>query len=174
MRSLHFTSQASKSWPYSYIQIPPPSHTILHKPYAHTLTPLLPVDHDCPALTSRPAVHSNKYTSVRLLPSDSTTQHHTAPHRPTQTHTDPHTLRKFQLLPPAPPYYPFPEGKSTLGVIYGVSLWADMNAATPLRAWGRSVLSLEAVCQCGSKSGHLHGYAAMMRCTVLVMDSGLC
>ena len=25
----------------------------------------------------------------------------------------------------------------------GVLLWADMNAATPLGAWGRSVLSLE-------------------------------
>ena len=31
---------------------------------------------------------------------------------------------------------PFPEGKSTLVVIYGVLLWADMNAATPLGAWG--------------------------------------
>ena len=49
---------------------------------------------------------------------------------------------KFQLLPPAPPYYPFPEEKSILGVIYGVLLWADMNAATPLGAQGRSVMSL--------------------------------
>ena len=47
---------------------------------------------------------------------------------------------KFELLPPAPPYYPFPRGKSILGVIYGVLLWADMNAATPLGAWGRSVM----------------------------------
>ena len=37
---------------------------------------------------------------------------------------------------------PFPEEKSILGVIYGVLLWADMNAATPLGAWGRSVISL--------------------------------
>ena len=31
---------------------------------------------------------------------------------------------------------------SILGVIYGVLLWADMNAATPLGALGRSVISL--------------------------------
>ena len=37
---------------------------------------------------------------------------------------------------------PFPEEKSILGVIYGVLLWADMNAATPLGAWGRSVICL--------------------------------
>ena len=30
-----------------------------------------------------------------------------------------------------------------LGVIYGVLLWADMNAATPLVARGRSVMSLD-------------------------------
>ena len=30
-----------------------------------------------------------------------------------------------------------------LGVIYGVLLWADMHTATPLRAWGRSVISFE-------------------------------
>ena len=34
---------------------------------------------------------------------------------------------------------PLPEEKSILGVIYGVLLWADMNAATPLGARGRSV-----------------------------------
>ena len=38
---------------------------------------------------------------------------------------------------------PFPEVKSILGVIYGVLLWADMNAATPLGAWGRSGMSLD-------------------------------
>ena len=43
----------------------------------------------------------------------------------------------------APPYYPFPRGKYILGVIYGVSLWPDMNAGTPLGALGRSVMSLE-------------------------------
>ena len=50
--------------------------------------------------------------------------------------------------PPHPPRtIPFLEGKSITGVTYGVLLWADMNAATPLgawgcagvRAWGRSV-----------------------------------
>ena len=54
---------------------------------------------------------------------------------------------KSQLLspaPPAPPYYPFPRGKIHTRVIYGVSLWADMNAATQLGAWGRSVTSLAA------------------------------
>ena len=57
---------------------------------------------------------------------------------------------KFQLLPPAPPYYPFPRGKiHTRGNIWGFTVvWheccdpaagvgADMNAATPLGAWGR-------------------------------------
>ena len=44
---------------------------------------------------------------------------------------------KFLLLPPAPPYYPFPEEKFILGVVYGVLLWADMNAAILLGAWGR-------------------------------------
>ena len=46
-------------------------------------------------------------------------------------------------LRPAPPYYPFPRGKFILGVIYGVLLWGNMKAATPLGAWGRSVFSLE-------------------------------
>ena len=49
----------------------------------------------------------------------------------------------FQLLPPAPPYYPFPRGKSILGVLYGVLLWAAMNAETPLGARGRSVIDVE-------------------------------
>ena len=31
-----------------------------------------------------------------------------------------------------------------LGVTHGVLLWADMNAATPLGAWVRSVISLGA------------------------------
>ena len=39
---------------------------------------------------------------------------------------------------------PFPEEKSILGVTYGVLLWAVMNAATPLGAWGRSAMSLAA------------------------------
>ena len=34
------------------------------------------------------------------------------------------------------------EEKSTPGVIYGVLLWAGMNAATPLGALWRSVISL--------------------------------
>ena len=37
---------------------------------------------------------------------------------------------------------PFPEEKSIPGVIYGVLLWADMNAATPLGARGCCVISL--------------------------------
>ena len=45
---------------------------------------------------------------------------------------------KFQLLHPAAP---FPEENSILGVIYGVLLLADMNAATPLGSRGRSVIS---------------------------------
>ena len=52
------------------------------------------------------------------------------------------TQGKFQLLPPATHTTPFPSEKSILGVIYRVLLWADMNAATPLGARGRSVISL--------------------------------
>ena len=37
---------------------------------------------------------------------------------------------------------PFTEEKSILGVTYGVLLWADTNAATPLGAWACSVMSL--------------------------------
>ena len=40
---------------------------------------------------------------------------------------------------------PFPEENPILGVIYGVLLVADTNAATPLGAWGCSVMSLEPV-----------------------------
>ena len=47
---------------------------------------------------------------------------------------------------PLPPHTTsFPEEKSTLEVIYGVLLWADMSAATPLGAWVRSVMSLDVV-----------------------------
>ena len=56
--------------------------------------------------------------------------------------------RQIPAAAPCPPYYPFPRGKSILGVIYGVLLWADMNAATPLRAWGRSVISLAVLLVC--------------------------
>ena len=38
---------------------------------------------------------------------------------------------------------PFPEEKSMLGLIYGVLLWADMDAATPPGALGPSVISLD-------------------------------
>ena len=37
---------------------------------------------------------------------------------------------------PARPCYPIPRGKIILGVIYGLLLWADMNAATPLGGVG--------------------------------------
>ena len=56
---------------------------------------------------------------------------------------DGQTQGKLQLLPPAPRTSPFPEEKSMLGVIYRVLLLADMNAATPLGAWGRSVIFSE-------------------------------
>ena len=38
--------------------------------------------------------------------------------------------------PLLPPYYPITRWNSIPGVIYGVLLWADINAATPLGAWG--------------------------------------
>ena len=44
--------------------------------------------------------------------------------------------------PPRPRATPFPEERSTLGVIYGVLLWADMHTATPPGALGRSVIFL--------------------------------
>ena len=48
-----------------------------------------------------------------------------------------------RCYPLRPRTTPSPEEKSIPGVIYGVFLWVDMNAATPLGAWGRSVISLE-------------------------------
>ena len=57
--------------------------------------------------------------------------------------------RSTQTPAAAPPRTtPFPEEASILGVIYGVLLWADMNAATPLGARGRSAISLAGVA-CG-------------------------
>ena len=50
---------------------------------------------------------------------------------------------------------PFPEQNSILGLTYGVLLWADMNAATPLGAWGRSVISLGIEVHQGSATGPL-------------------
>ena len=43
----------------------------------------------------------------------------------------------YSCCPLRPRPTPFPEGKSILGVGYGVSLCTDTNAATPLGAWGR-------------------------------------
>ena len=54
-------------------------------------------------------------------------------------------LRPGQIpaaAPMRPRTTPFPVEKSILGVIYGVILWADMHAATPLGAWDCSVMSL--------------------------------
>ena len=45
------------------------------------------------------------------------------------------------------------EEKSILGVIYGVLLWYGMNAATPLGARGRSVMSLGRGCVQGLRGG---------------------
>ena len=54
-----------------------------------------------------------------------------------------HTCKANSSCCPLRPHTtPFPEEKSILGVIYGVLLWADMNTATRLGAWGRSVMSL--------------------------------
>ena len=47
---------------------------------------------------------------------------------------------KRQRLHPAIPYYPSREENSILGVVHGVLLWADMNAATPPGSRGRSAL----------------------------------
>ena len=44
----------------------------------------------------------------------------------------------YPLRPLRPRATPFPEEISILGVIYGVLMWADMNAATPL--WGVGTL----------------------------------
>ena len=52
--------------------------------------------------------------------------------------------RKISAAAPYTPYYPIPRGNSILGVIYGVLLWADMNAATPLGARGCSVTAVAA------------------------------
>ena len=59
---------------------------------------------------------------------------------------------KSQLRPPAAPCYPVPRAKIHARGNTGVSLWADMNAATPLGPRGRrSTLSLShslRVCAC--------------------------
>ena len=49
----------------------------------------------------------------------------------------------FPLRPLRPRTTPFLEERYIVGVIYGVLLLADMNAATPLGAWERSVISLD-------------------------------
>ena len=49
--------------------------------------------------------------------------------------------KKSSYCPLRPHTTSFPEEKSIPGVIYGVLLFADMNAVTPLGAWGRSVIS---------------------------------
>ena len=45
--------------------------------------------------------------------------------------------RQIPAAAPCAPYYPFPGGNIHTRVVYRVSLWADMNAATPLGSWGR-------------------------------------
>ena len=37
----------------------------------------------------------------------------------------------YSCCPPPPHTTPFPEENAILGVMYGVLLWADMNASTP-------------------------------------------
>ena len=58
----------------------------------------------------------------------------------------PSDIGDFKVIPSCCPLRPhatpFPEEKSILGVIYGVLLRADMNAATRLGAWGCSLTSL--------------------------------
>ena len=57
--------------------------------------------------------------------------------------SDIHTYKANSSCCPLRPHTtPFSEEKPIPGVIYGVLLWADMNAATPLGAWGRSAMSL--------------------------------
>ena len=98
---------------------------------------------------------------------------------------------KPQQLPPAPPYYyPIPRGNSILGVIYGVLLWADMNAATPLghggalyfRLWWqhRSAWERMGPCarvlrhQCMGRYGHMRrAYWSWPRCVVSAMRIGI-
>ena len=77
---------------------------------------------------------------------------------------------------------PFLQEKSfILGVIYGILLWADMNAATPLGARGRSVMSLApmvlAILMLGpTKTRHeaniLKNDVKYKRCNVLPIFSG--
>ena len=71
------------------------------------------------------AKHTNQKKRVERAPKSRT---NSAKHN--------HGQCKIQLLPPAPPYYPFRRGKSILGVIYGVLLCDNMNAATPLGGAG--------------------------------------
>ena len=61
----------------------------------------------------------------------------------------------FSCCPLCPHTTPFPEESSIIGVIYGVLLWADMNTATPLGAWGRSVIAVDAAAAAVTR--RLHG-----------------
>ena len=53
----------------------------------------------------------------------------------------PHTTQGHRIASCCPlrPHTTALPDKTYIGVIYGVLLWADMNAATPSGAWGRSV-----------------------------------
>ena len=59
---------------------------------------------------------------------------------------------KFSCCPLRPRTTPFPEEKSILGVTHRVLLWTDMNAATPLGARGRFVISSAPPCVPGHMS----------------------
>ena len=64
-------------------------------------------------------------------------RHHAQTHRGCQGKANP------SCIPPCPRTTPSTEEKSIRGVIYGVLLWADMNAATLLWARVRSFIPLE-------------------------------
>ena len=61
---------------------------------------------------------------------------------------------------------PFPEEKSIPGVINGVLLWADVNAATPLGAWGRSVIAV-------SYTGISVVYCSRKKLNVLILTAAV-
>ena len=58
---------------------------------------------------------------------------------------------------------PSPEEKSMLGLMYGVLLWASINAATPLGARGCSVIDVERIKLKRSILHHPTGAALLIR-----------
>ena len=117
--------------------------------------------------------HAHMHTCTHVPPSLHHRMQHTCPHVH-MFHNLPHRTRRFlsgfllmfrqgnsSCCPPRP-ILPLSQRKIHTRVIYIVLLWADMNAATPLGAWGCSVISLVRHASVGS-AGMMQEQAASNR-----------